>query len=147
MRIGEKAEKIRPEIDPEELITVHFRGAQGLNAEDTGAMWSSWTCRRDASARIAPRASRSHAVAWTCLKLYCTTPRIRTTAYTSPTVLGVIGVASAFGLLYLGERVFHLDRAHSQTLMYLKLSMESHLTIFLTPTHGPFWSIRSARML
>jgi hypothetical protein len=27
------------------------------------------------------------------------------------TVLGVIGVVSAFGLFYLGERVFHLDRA------------------------------------
>jgi len=34
------------------------------------------------------------------------------------TVLGVLGVASAFGLFYLGERVFHLDRAHIQTLMY-----------------------------
>ena len=39
------------------------------------------------------------------------------------TVLGVIGVVSAFGLFYLGERVFHLDRAHIQTLMYLKLSV------------------------
>ena len=37
------------------------------------------------------------------------------------TVLGIIGVVSAFGLFYLGERVFHLDRAHIQTLMYLKL--------------------------
>ena len=36
------------------------------------------------------------------------------------TVLGVIGVVSAFGLFYLGERVFHLDRAHVQFLMYLK---------------------------
>ena len=29
------------------------------------------------------------------------------------TVLGVVGVISAFGLFYLGERVFHLDRAHT----------------------------------
>jgi H+-transporting ATPase len=58
------------------------------------------------------------------------------------TVLGVIGVVSAFGLFYLGERVFHLDRAHIQTLMYLKLSVAGHLTIFLTRTRGPFWSIR-----
>jgi len=36
------------------------------------------------------------------------------------TVLGVIGVVAAFGLFYLGERVFHLDRLHVQTLMYLK---------------------------
>jgi len=63
------------------------------------------------------------------------------------TVLGVIGVVSAFGLFYLGERVFQLDRAHIQTLMYLKLSVAGHLTIFLTRTRGPFWSIRPARIL
>ncbi len=63
------------------------------------------------------------------------------------TVLGVIGVVSAFGLFYLGERLFHLDRAHIQTLMYLKLSVAGHLTIFLTRTRGPFWSIRPARVL
>jgi H+-transporting ATPase len=63
------------------------------------------------------------------------------------TVLGVIGVVSAFGLFYLGERVFNLDRDHIQTLMYLKLSVAGHLTIFLTRTRGPFWSIRPARIL
>jgi H+-transporting ATPase len=63
------------------------------------------------------------------------------------TVLGVVGVVSAFGLFYLGERVFHLDRAHIQTLMYLKLSVAGHLTIFLTRTRGPFWSHRPARIL
>jgi H+-transporting ATPase len=63
------------------------------------------------------------------------------------TVLGIIGVVSAFGLFYLGERVFHLDRAHIQTLMYLKLSVAGHLTIFLTRTRGPFWSIRPARVV
>ena len=63
------------------------------------------------------------------------------------TVLGLIGVVSAFGLFYLGERVFHFDRLHVQTLMYLKLSVAGHLTIFLTRTRGPFWSIRPARIL
>jgi H+-transporting ATPase len=63
------------------------------------------------------------------------------------TVLGVAGVVSAFGLFYLGERVFHLDRAHIQTLMYLKLSVAGHLTIFLTRTRGPFWTIRPAPIL
>lgn len=63
------------------------------------------------------------------------------------TVLGVIGVVAAFGLFYLGERIFHLDRDHIQTLMYLKLSVAGHLTIFLTRTRGPFWSIRPARIL
>jgi H+-transporting ATPase len=63
------------------------------------------------------------------------------------TVLGVIGPVAAFGLFYLGERVYHLDRAHIQTLMYLMLSVAGHLTIFLTRTRGPFWSIRPARVL
>ena len=63
------------------------------------------------------------------------------------TMLGIIGVVAAFGLFYLGERVFHLDRAHIQTLMYLKLSVAGHLTIFLTRTRGPFWSIRPAKIL
>jgi len=63
------------------------------------------------------------------------------------TVLGVIGVIAAFGLFWLGLRVFHLDHARVQTLMYLKLSVAGHLTIFLTRTRGPFWSIRPARIL
>ena len=46
------------------------------------------------------------------------------------TALGIIGVVAAFGLFYLAERVFHLDRAHIQTLMYLKLSVAGHLTRF-----------------
>jgi H+-transporting ATPase len=69
------------------------------------------------------------------------------TVLTISTVLGIIGVVAAFGLFYLAERVFHLDRAHIQTLMYLKLSVAGHLTIFLTRTRGPFWSIRPARIL
>jgi H+-transporting ATPase len=63
------------------------------------------------------------------------------------TVLGGIGPLAAFGLFYLGERVYHLDRAHLQTLMYLMLSVAGHLTIFLTRTRGPLWSIRPARIL
>jgi H+-transporting ATPase len=63
------------------------------------------------------------------------------------TVLGVVGVAAAFGLFYLAERVFHIDREHIQTMMYLKLSVAGHLTIFLTRTRGPFWSIRPAPIL
>ena len=31
--------------------------------------------------------------------------------------------------------------------MYLMLSVAGHLTIFLTRTRGPFWSIRPARIL
>ena len=63
------------------------------------------------------------------------------------TVLGVMGVVAAFGLFYLGERAFHLSRDMVQTLMYLKLSVAGHLTIFLTRTRGPFWSIAPAKIL
>jgi H+-transporting ATPase len=50
-------------------------------------------------------------------------------------------------LFYLGERVSHLDRDHVETLMYLKLDVAGHLTILLTRTRGPFWSIKPARIL
>jgi H+-transporting ATPase len=62
-------------------------------------------------------------------------------------VLGVIGVVASFGLFYLGERVFHLDRTVIQSLIYLKLSVAGHLTIFVTRTRGPFWSHRPAPIL
>ncbi|MEA5509891.1 plasma-membrane proton-efflux P-type ATPase [Crocosphaera sp. UHCC 0190] len=63
------------------------------------------------------------------------------------TILGVTGLASSFGMLYLGERYFNLDRSILQTLIYLKLSIAGHLTIFVTRTKGPFWSIKPARIL
>ena len=62
-------------------------------------------------------------------------------------VLGVVGVVASFGLFYLGERVFHLDRNMIQTLIYLKLSVAGHLTIFVTRTRHRFWSIRPATIL
>ncbi len=63
------------------------------------------------------------------------------------TTLGIAGVIASFGLFYIGEDVLHLSRAAIQTLMYLKLSVAGHLTIFVTRTRGPFWSIRPANVL
>jgi len=63
------------------------------------------------------------------------------------TVLGIAGVIASFGLFYLGETIFHLSRETIQTLMYLKLSVAGHLTIFVTRTRGPFWSIKPAPIL
>lgn len=63
------------------------------------------------------------------------------------TMLGVAGVIASFGLFYLGERVFHLNRELIQSLMYLKLSVAGHLTIFVARTRGPFWSTRPAPVL
>jgi H+-transporting ATPase len=61
--------------------------------------------------------------------------------------VSVIGLLDAFGLFYIGERVFHLDRAVIQTLVYLKMSVGGHFKIFVTRTRGPFWSIRPATIL
>ncbi|MGC1410197.1 MAG: plasma-membrane proton-efflux P-type ATPase [Acetobacteraceae bacterium] len=63
------------------------------------------------------------------------------------TVLGLVGPIAAFGLFYLGDRVFHIDRPQIQTMMYLLLSVAGHLTIFQTRTRGPWWSIRPAWIL
>ena len=63
------------------------------------------------------------------------------------TVLGVVGPVAAFGLFFLGDRVFHLDHQHLQPMMYLMLSLAGHLTIFQTRTRGPFWSIAPALLL
>ena len=62
-------------------------------------------------------------------------------------VLGLIGPIAAFGLFYLGDRVYHLGHPQLQTLMYLMLSVAGHLTIFITRTRGPWWSNRPARVL
>lgn len=58
------------------------------------------------------------------------------------TLLGIAGVFASFGLFYAGERVFKLDQAIIQSLMYLKLSVAGHMTIFVTRTRHPFWSFR-----
>jgi H+-transporting ATPase len=63
------------------------------------------------------------------------------------TVLGLVGPIAAFGLFFLGDRVFHIDRPQIQTMMYLMMSVAGHLTIFQTRTRGPWWSIRPARIL
>jgi H+-transporting ATPase len=63
------------------------------------------------------------------------------------TVLGIFGVIASFGLFYLGEQVFHLSREFIQSMMYLKLSIAGHLTIFVTRTRGPFWSFKPSSIL
>jgi len=62
-------------------------------------------------------------------------------------VLGIAGVVASFGLFYIAERVFHLNREVVQSFMFLKLAVAGHLTIFVTRTRGPFWSIRPAPIL
>jgi H+-transporting ATPase len=62
-------------------------------------------------------------------------------------VLGLVGPVASLGLFYLADKVFTLGRPEVQTMMYLTLSVAGHLTIFLTRTRGPFWSIRPAKIL
>jgi len=50
-------------------------------------------------------------------------------------------------MFYLGDHVFHLDRALIQTLMYLKLSWRDISKFSSRGPPGPFWSIRPARIL
>jgi H+-transporting ATPase len=63
------------------------------------------------------------------------------------TSLGIMGVIETFGLFYIAERYLHIDREIIQSLIYLKLSVSGHLTIFVTRTRGRFWSIAPAPLL
>ncbi len=63
------------------------------------------------------------------------------------TLLGLIGVVSSFGLLYIGVVILQLSTAALQSLIYLKLSVSGHLVLFAARTTGPFWSIRPATPL
>ncbi|HXH86370.1 MAG TPA: plasma-membrane proton-efflux P-type ATPase, partial [Nitrospira sp.] len=63
------------------------------------------------------------------------------------TIQGITGVISSFGLFYVAEHIFQLNRELIQSLMYLKLSVAGHMTVFVTRTRGPFWSIAPAPVL
>jgi H+-transporting ATPase len=63
------------------------------------------------------------------------------------TFLGVIGVFSSFGILYIGTQVFNLDPYVLQSFIYLKLSVAGHLTVFVARTKRSFWSVKPAKPL
>jgi H+-transporting ATPase len=62
-------------------------------------------------------------------------------------VIGLVGPIAALGLFILGYKVIDLSRPEVQTMMYLMLSVAGSMTIYLTRTRGPFWSIRPANKL
>jgi H+-transporting ATPase len=62
------------------------------------------------------------------------------TVLTTATVLGVLGVLETFLLFALADQVFGLDQDAVRTLVYLKLSVSGHLTVFVTRTPGRLWS-------
>lgn len=63
------------------------------------------------------------------------------------TILGLMGVVSSFIIFYLGQQVFRLNGEALQSFIFLKLAIAGHLTIFLSRTRGPFWSIKPSRGL
>jgi len=56
------------------------------------------------------------------------------------TVLGLLGVVSSFLLFWIAERMLDLPRPTVQTLIFLKLLVAGHLTIYLTRKPGWFWA-------
>jgi H+-transporting ATPase len=59
---------------------------------------------------------------------------------TVASLLGATGVVSSFGLLLIGLEVFHLSSSQLQTLIFLKMAVAGHLTIYLARTGvNHFW--------
>jgi H+-transporting ATPase len=63
------------------------------------------------------------------------------------TTLGLAGVIETFLLFYLAEVLFHLDRGTIQTLIYLNLAVGGMMTLYVTRTRGPFWSVKPAKLV
>ena len=58
------------------------------------------------------------------------------------TFLGILGVVSSLLLFYIGKVVLHLDTGVLQSLIFLKLVVAGHLTMFVTRNTGHFWSVK-----
>lgn len=58
------------------------------------------------------------------------------------TFLGLLGVLSSFILFYIGIDFLKLDGATLQSIIFLKLVVAGHLTMFVTRNSGHFWSVR-----
>ena len=56
------------------------------------------------------------------------------------TVLGLAGVVESFSLVALAVGPLGVGHAEVQTLMYVKLSVAGHLTLFVARTRGRLWS-------
>ncbi len=61
--------------------------------------------------------------------------------------LGLTGMISTLALLWAAHVPLDLGDAQLRTLIYLKLSVSGHLTVFLARTRGPFWSYRPSWIL
>jgi len=59
---------------------------------------------------------------------------------TVATVLGGIGVIETFGLLVIAESWLHVAPAELQSIIFLKLVVAGHLTLFVARTRRPFFT-------
>jgi H+-transporting ATPase len=59
---------------------------------------------------------------------------------TIATVLGLIGVVETFLLLMIAYSWLHIGLDQVQTIIFLKLSIAGHLTLFVARTKRPMWS-------
>jgi H+-transporting ATPase len=59
---------------------------------------------------------------------------------TVSTFLGLIGVVETFGLLVIARLYLHLDISQIQTLIFLKLAVAGHLTLFVARTKLRFFA-------
>ncbi len=67
---------------------------------------------------------------------------------TLATLLGGIGVFETFGMLLVAHSWLGVGEAQLQSLIFLKLVVAGHLTLFVARTRRPFWSPpHPARML
>ena len=62
-------------------------------------------------------------------------PRVLTVS----SVLGALGVISSFGMFWAAERYLRLPRPAIQTVIFLKLLVAGHLTIYVTRNAGAVW--------
>ncbi|WP_223792429.1 hypothetical protein [Methanobacterium spitsbergense] len=58
------------------------------------------------------------------------------------TFLGILGVISSLLLFYGGKVILNLDAGVLQSLIFLKLVVAGHLTMFVTRYTEHFWSTR-----
>ncbi len=59
---------------------------------------------------------------------------------TVATSLGVLGLIASFLLFWYADRVLHIDRSLIQTIIFLKLLVAGHLTLYVTRNQHWFWS-------
>lgn len=58
---------------------------------------------------------------------------------TVATAMGIVGVVGSFGMLLLAMDWLHLDVAHIQTYVFLKMAVAGHLVLFVARSRDYFW--------